>query len=371
MSIDRVPRATGTGEVPREPAGAPPAGPVKATEPRAMEPPPRLPEPHASAVHPSRQAFVETGSALGREVERLRAALAGPAAGRAGAARAALALCRRYGVRRSRGSRQLALELLDEVAAAGAEHAPTATALSTLLGAEGLLHELDPDASGRALAAIVGFLDRSLHEPPDATTDLVSFAQALAAHALVQLCVHFPETLPALGGDADGLLARAFALAEEAVGAAPAVPDTHTALGRVLLCSADDEAPRAAEDAFQRALAIDPDHDPALAGLAALALAQGRPADALPYADRLTRLGGALPQALHLRALAAAGTGRLDEARRDLARALERAPNAGLLHLDAARLAARAGDPAAATHEAHARELLGPAYDQARAALGD
>jgi tetratricopeptide (TPR) repeat protein len=370
MAIDRVPRLGGTGEVPREPAAVPPSEPAPPVEPRAMEPPRRLAEPQASAVHPSRQAFHETTSALGREVERLRAALAGPVAGRSAAAHAALALCRRYAIRRSRGARRLAVGLLDEVEAAGAEHASEARALSTLLTAEGALHELDPDASGRALTAIVGFLDRAEHEPPDSTTDLVPFAQALAVHALVQICVHFPEAVPMVGGDPDAILARAFALGEEAVGAAPAVPDTHTALGRVLLCSAAPESPRAAEDAFQRALAIDPDHDPALAGLAALALAESRPDDARRYADRLTRLGGALPQALHLRALAAAALGHLDEARRDLDRALAHAPNAGLLHLDAARLAARAGDPAASTHEAHARELLGPAFAAARAALG-
>ena len=53
-------------------------------------------------------------------------------------------------------------------------------------------------------------------------------------------------------------------------------------------------------------------------------------------------------------------------------RAARLAPRAGLVHLDAARAAAKAGDhEAAATHEEQARELLGASYGDLAGRLND
>jgi tetratricopeptide (TPR) repeat protein len=339
-----------------------PAAPVRPVVPQAMEPPRSIPEPQAPGIHPSRQAFQSSTSALDREADRLRRTLRGPVHERPAAGRAALQLCRRYAIRRSRGAHQLSAALLEDVAgSAGGDVAGEAGILARVLAAERDLHELDADRTARALGQLVPLVDDDAGIPagPDA-----ALALTLTAHALVQLAVHFPETLPALGSTPQAALTRAFGLAETAIAAAPDLADGHSALGRVLTCSDEPEALAAAHGAFERALAIDPEHDPALAGLAALALAEGRPQDALVYADRVLKLGNGSPYAFHLRALALAALDRVEEARRELDRALKLAPDAGQLRVDACILARRAGDgEAAAAHEERARELLGASFD--------
>jgi tetratricopeptide (TPR) repeat protein len=190
------------------------------------------------------------------------------------------------------------------------------------------------------------------------------------AHGLVQMAVHFPDELASVELTAEQALSRAVELAEESIALAPRLPDGHCALGRALLCSDEPGAIEDAAELLRHALALDPEHDSAVASLAAALLALGRAHEALALAERLQKLGNGLPHALLLRALAYAELGRTEEARRDLARALKLAPEAGLLYLDAARVATTSGDEAAASeHLARARELLASAYDETIAAL--
>ncbi|MBN1961751.1 MAG: hypothetical protein JW841_12475 [Deltaproteobacteria bacterium] len=329
-----------------------------ATEKLAQDTPrPKYEPPPTTSI--MAHAFSSSASALDKMTEKLRISLARTSAHsheRATMARAILVLCRSYAVRRSRGARKMALGLLDEIV----DDDPNAETLATLLTAEGELHELGAEATASALARLVNMLEN------DETNAGVhaSLCRSLTAHSLIQLVLHFPGTLEALEQDHESALTQAFALAEQAIIAAPEFADAHSVLGRVLLCSADPEAIAVAHQAFCRALTFDAEHDPAMAGIATIELNNGNAKQALVYADHIIKLGSGVPQAFHLRALVLSALNRYDDARRDIERALRQAPNAGLLHLDAARIALNLNDSRAAEiYEQNARILLGDDFE--------
>ena len=198
-----------------------------------------------------------------------------------------------------------------------------------------------------------------------------ALARATLAHGFIQLAAHFPHELEALGLEPGEALRQAIRLAEEAIALAPDLPDGHAALGRVILCHDDATAVHDALEVLRHAIALDAEHDPAHLGIATGLWTLGDRDGALAAVDRILKRGNALPQPLILRALLYLESGRIDEARRDIERAVVLAPGAGLFRLDAAAISEAAGDPEAArAHRERARELLGAAYETLRAARG-
>jgi tetratricopeptide (TPR) repeat protein len=197
-----------------------------------------------------------------------------------------------------------------------------------------------------------------------------ALTKATLAHGLIQLAVHFPDALTPLALTIPEALERALALAEEAIAGAPDLPDGYVALGRLLLCHDDAEAVRDAIEVLSHALELDPEHDGAEVALATALRERGDKAHALEHVERVLKRGSGQAQVVVLRALLHLDLGRVDEARRDMERALRLAPQAGLVQLDAARVHAAAGDSAGAVAlEERAQALLGTAFAVAKKAL--
>ncbi len=199
---------------------------------------------------------------------------------------------------------------------------------------------------------------------------LEALAKATLAHGLIQLVVHFPETLSEIALTPSEALERAWELAEQAVALKPTLADGHVALGRALLCH---DGPEAIDDAIavlNHAHALDPDHDGAEMALAAAFNERGEWTMALGHVDAVLKRGNGQAQALVLRALLMLGHGHADEARRDIERAVRIAPQAGLVHLDAAHVLHELGDhERAQLHEERAQALLGPAFAAVKRSL--
>ncbi|MBI5508807.1 MAG: tetratricopeptide repeat protein [Deltaproteobacteria bacterium] len=192
---------------------------------------------------------------------------------------------------------------------------------------------------------------------------LHSFAEATLAHALIQLAVHFPEELGAVPLTVPEALERALGLAEAAIARSPELADGYVALGRLLLCHDEDDALADAVEILEHAVALDPEHDGAELALATALHARGHAQDALGRVERVLKRGNGQAQGLVLRASILADLGRHEDATRDMERAVRIAPYAGMVHLDAARIFAAAGDAeASAVFAAQARALLGAAY---------
>ncbi len=122
--------------------------------PEAMEKPPKISEPAPASTHPVHPAPSAKPQLHDRELARLRAALR-TTGKQLDAGKQALALAAGYRMRRSRGARRQALELCAEVAAEVEELAELARALTTVLAAEGDLHETSAEATLRACRALV------------------------------------------------------------------------------------------------------------------------------------------------------------------------------------------------------------------------
>ena len=197
-----------------------------------------------------------------------------------------------------------------------------------------------------------------------------ALAKATFAHGLIQLAVHFPDELGPLGLTIPEALERALTLAEEAVALAPELPDGYVALGRLLLCHDDAEALADAVEVLTHALELDPEHDGAEVALATALRERGDKTRALEHVERLLKRGSGQAQVVVLRALLHLDLGRVDEARRDMERAIRLAPQAGLIQLDAARIHAAAGDDdGAAALEARSQALLGSSFAAVKKAL--
>jgi tetratricopeptide (TPR) repeat protein len=321
--------------------------------------------------------FIERAQALAKSVRK-----AGPE--QLTAAQQALVAAASYAMRRSKGSRQHAIDLLEAVQEHVPEVAAEAKRLRHVLLAEAYLQENDAASTLRAMRALVGMLDEEVElddDPADeapmpdrqtlTATEIECIGRATLAHAFVQLVLHFPASLADLELSPDEALQQAMRLAEEAIALSPHLPDGHCALGRVLLCHDDAEAVADAVAILQHALGLDPNHDPAEVGLAVAMWRQGLRAQAQDTVNRVLLRGNALPQPLLLRGLLLLEDGQPAQARRDIERAVALAPKSGLLRLDAAAAAAAAGDhEGAENHRREAMALLGDAYDAWAKATG-
>ena len=197
-----------------------------------------------------------------------------------------------------------------------------------------------------------------------------SLARATLAHGLIQLAVHFPRELESMSLSVPEALERALTLAEDAIGRAPELPDGYVALGRLLLCHDSADALDDAIEVLSHALSLDPEHDGAEIALAAALRERGAHDLALTHVEHVLKRGSGQAQVAVLRALLLMDTGHVDEARRDMDRAIRIAPQAGLIQLDAARVHAAQGDTdGAAELEERAHSLLGSAFAVARRAL--
>lgn len=344
-------------------------GPARAATvvPQAMEKPKGFTSPKAVTTHPS---LLGTSPAVRSPVDdaiaRLKNDLRAERSVRQRAAGEALSLVLSFPLRRTRALRQRAVALCDDVG----QQLPEARSLSVrtkaLLLAEGQLHELNADATASAcnsLIALVGEGESDARHDDKAMRDVMARCQATLSQALVQLAVHFPDALLTHELRLEEALSQALLLAEDAILLAPHIPEGHVALGRVLLCHDDEEAAHDAHEALETALSLEPDFDPAVATLATLELHEGHAQEALARVEQLVARGNNLPHTMLLRGLALAELGRVDEAQRELLRAVKLAPEAGLLYLDAARLTEDLGDSATAEKlYERARELLGTSY---------
>ncbi|OGR08688.1 MAG: hypothetical protein A2341_00645 [Deltaproteobacteria bacterium RIFOXYB12_FULL_58_9] len=200
--------------------------------------------------------------------------------------------------------------------------------------------------------------------------EIDSLARATMAHGLLQLALHFPDLLDELNLTIVGALERALVLAEEAISQAPNLPDGYVALGRLLLCHDDPDALAEARDILEHALKLDPEHDASLIAVATVLRESGDRSKALQHTESVIRRGNGQPQPLVLRALLHLDNDDAVAARRDLERAVQIAPDAGLFLIDAAFAASKDGDDAAALNlHNRSRELLGRAFTATAKAL--
>ncbi len=190
-----------------------------------------------------------------------------------------------------------------------------------------------------------------------------SFACATLAHSFIQLALHFPKELEDIDLSYEEALAQALRLAEDAIAENPDSPDAHTALGRLILCHDDPRAIEDAVDVLRHALTLEAEHDPAEVAYATALWHQGDTAGARKAVDAVIKRGSPMPQPLMLRAYLHLENADVEAARRDIQRAVRLAPTAGVVQLDAAEIAERAGDAVLAeAHRRSAKELLGDAY---------
>lgn len=189
------------------------------------------------------------------------------------------------------------------------------------------------------------------------------FARATLSHSFIQLALHFPKELHEVDLEYEEALAHALRLAEDAIVDDPDSPDAHTALGRLILCHDEPLAIQDAVEVLRHALTLEAEHDPAEVAYATALWHQGDASAALAAVDAVIKRGSPLPQPLMLRAYLHLEAGDVDAARRDIQRAVRLAPGAGVVQLDAAEIAERAGDKGLAeAHRQSAKELLGDAY---------
>lgn len=160
MSIKLDSRTTGL--IPRDlllgdPGPAPAEGKAKPKELRAMDKPKMLATPETAGPRLSQRASGEIPKLKQRSQALLQSIrTAGPQ--QLSAAQAAMVAAASYSLRRSKGARRSAIELLEAVAEHVPELSVDAQKLRHVLIAEGYLHRCDADSTLRAIRALVGML---------------------------------------------------------------------------------------------------------------------------------------------------------------------------------------------------------------------
>lgn len=163
MTIKLDPKLTAL--VPREGLGeaaATDAAPQqKKDDLRAMEKPQMLAQPDVATNRPAPGRRIGVGPKFQREAAALLAQLRAKEGDKMTPAQQALALCASYTMRRSKGSRRMALDLLEEVCeqVEDEEVAELAAQLRHVLLAEAYLHQNTAEATLRAVQALVNVLD--------------------------------------------------------------------------------------------------------------------------------------------------------------------------------------------------------------------
>ena len=369
MPIEWDPKIDGPRRTERV-AGPSPSRPARASRPGPtpipIEPGGRIEEPTRAPTHPTRAGAHRTTLATSEAtLASLRLKLERDRIGRERTAREALRTVVAYPFRRSRGIRRKAVDLCETLAERLPDLSKEARWMSVLLRAEGDLHALDAERALEALAGVAEVLDGV-----GSNEELRAFASAVAASACIQIALRYPGLRRSLEEDLDVFLGRALRLAEDAVAANPSLPDGYVQIGRILLMQEDADGVREAAWFLHRALELDPEHDPAHAALALHHLENDDVDLAADHIEAATPEGSGHPAALLLRARIALRRDAPEAAARDLERALAMATRDGLLQLEAAFLWDRLGRPKdAATCLERARLLLGPDFDDLRAAL--
>lgn len=313
--------------------------------------------PGISDFHPAIKQRHTTAAPLEMEVDQFVELLRRPRPQRVDAARAALALCRSYRLRGSRGATKLAADLCDDIAVAVPELAAEVELLQKVLFAESLLRDLNADATLAACANLAA-LKQSLTQAVSTETAALYFA--VASGAVSQAIIHFPDLATELVDDTQLLLKQSIGWAEKALSLNPQSSDGYAALARALLIHNTSEANADALELLNAALTIDPDHHGALMGMAVHAQSADNFDEASRICDVLLRMGNASPQVYTLRARLLSRQGEHAKAMFDIERALKLAPEAGLLLIDGVIVAQAANDAdMSATYRRRAIQVFG------------
>ncbi|MBC7792714.1 MAG: hypothetical protein H7Z43_03320 [Clostridia bacterium] len=333
-------------------------------------------QPSQAVVPPGRGAKPMSG--LETRFAELERQLGKRTSNRAKDIQSAIALVGSSAARRSRGARKLSGDLcsmMDDDAFADA----TRLALSLE----------DALQSGDAGSLLDGLAEASELEA-SVTGRARGLVYAQASHALTYIAQHDPRALEALTAaadddvgessadaeashakpvDANAVFERAFALAEDAIAAAPELAEGYAALAMLVMLHGDPQALRDAERLTIAGFKFESDHDGCTVALATIRLAQGEYAKALDLTNELTSRGYARATAVLLEARAQRGLGDLNEAREAIARGLKISPDFIALHLEACVIARQRKDSGLHdTHWARLVELLG-SKDDAEAAV--
>jgi tetratricopeptide (TPR) repeat protein len=126
---------------------------------------------------------------------------------------------------------------------------------------------------------------------------------------------------------------------EELVARYPTEPNVRFAFGSYIA----PEEPEAAIAEFEKELERDPDHYPSLLQIAQLLTRLGRPADALPFAEKAVRVAPGIPGARLVLGRALLETGDAVRAVTELEKGAELAPQSADMHFSLARAYQRAG----------------------------
>ena len=133
----------------------------------AMDKPKGLGTPDSARNRPDPGRAANREPELKQMVAQLRAALQGDPAQRLAAAHAAMAQCAAYSLRRSRGARQNAIDLCDQITEDVPELAGAARLLKGTLAAETLLQDNSAESTLRAVQSLMQMLQQL--EAPEST----------------------------------------------------------------------------------------------------------------------------------------------------------------------------------------------------------
>lgn len=290
-------------------------------------------------------------SQIEKRFAELERALAVKTADRQKAYKTARAFIGSFSARRSKGTRRLAASLCDALDHVSDDES-TSGALRLALQLDDALQSGSPD---ELLAALTDVADLSDEASPD-TRGLVL---ALSSQALAMLHQHFPSAIPD-----DGVLERAFALAEEALALAPETAEPHAALAALIMAHGDLQALRDAEALVRRSLKLEPEHDPSAVVLANIFIARSRYDEAITLLADLHARGNTWPFVQLLTVRCYRFTGALDQAELALTRAIKAGIKLPAIYLEACIVARlRHDDEAARSYRERAAELLGVEVD--------
>ncbi len=305
------------------------------------------------AVAPTQPVVVGRGdvSQIEKQFAELERALAVKSAGRQKAYETAIAFIGSFAARRSKGARRQAMSLCDALDHVSDDEA-TSGALRLVLQLDDALQSGSADELLAALTAAADLSDEAMPQ----TRGLVL---AQASQALAMLYQHFPSAI-----EDEGMMERAFTLAEEALALAPEHAEPHAALAMLVMAHNDLQALRDAEGLVRRSLTLEPEHDPSALALATIFFARDRYDEALAFLSEIHTRGNNWPLVQLLTARCYRFSGALDDADALLVKAVKLTPAIPTMLLEASIVARLRGDKAgAATYRDRAAELLGPDVD--------
>jgi TolB-like protein/Tfp pilus assembly protein PilF len=196
----------------------------------------------------------------------------------------------------------------------------------------------------------IGYFDRAIELDPG-----YALAYAGRAYTRANLAGNFG------GEEKQRINAQAHADARRALALAPQLAEAHLAMGRVLRNA--DLDPKAAEVEYRKAVALAPEAPRPLQHLGGVLANLGQQAPSLTLLQRALRLDPLNADLHRDMASILTAVGRLDDAERQLRKAIELRPEAGRNHGMLGKIAVLRGDWAAALREAEA-EPPGWVHDQ-------